>query len=121
MYWVTPVPEGGINISDDGKTAVLQLKGVDAIDQPKWPKFKAEATPAKLNVRIVWKALDNEKVIYDDPQKQFRFTGYKAVAQMEASVDVPSIGFSWKSDPVESATSSFAIIGEEVNGKYYTS
>jgi len=96
------------------------MKGIKIIDQPKWPQFKAEAIPARMDVRIVWKAT-NEKFSYDDPQKQFRVDGFKAIAQLEASVEVPSIGFSWKSDPLETSTANFAIIGDEVNGKYYTS
>ena len=95
------------------------MKGIEIIDQPKWPQFKAEAIPARMDLRIVWKAT-NEKFSYDDPQKQFRVDGFKAVAQLEASVEVPSIDFSWKSDPLETSTANFAIIGDEVNGKYYT-
>ena len=95
------------------------MKGIEIIDQPKWPQFKAEAIPARMDLRIVWKATD-EKFSYDDPQKQFRVDGFKAIAQLEASVEVPSIGFSWKSDSLETSTANFAIIGDEVNGKYYT-
>ena len=62
----------------------------------------------------------DEKINYNDPQKQFRVDGFKATAQLEASVEVPSIGFSWKSDPLETSKANFAIIGDEVNGKYYT-
>ena len=72
-----------------------------------------------MDLRIVWKATD-EKISYNDPQKQFRVDGFKATAQLEASVEVPSIGFSWKSDPLETSTANFAIIGDEVNGKYYS-
>lgn len=95
------------------------MKGIEIIDQPKWPQFKAEAIPARMDLRIVWKATD-EKFSYNDPQKQFRVDGFKAIAQLEASVEVPSIGFSWKSDSLETSTANFAIIGDEVNGKYYT-
>jgi len=113
------VSEGGVTFSNDGRSAILQLKGIEIIDQPKWPEFKAEAIPARMDLRIVWKATD-EKISYNDPQKQFRVEGFKATAQLEASVEVPSIGFSWKSDPLETSTANFAIIGDEVNGKYYT-
>ena len=119
LYWVVPVPEGGLAFSDDGKTATLEMRGLEIIDQPKWPQFAAEATPARMDVRIVWKATD-EKVFCNNPQKQFKVEGYKAVSQLEASVEVPSIGFSWKSDPLGTSKSNFAIIGEEVNGKYYS-
>ena len=119
LYWVVPVTEGGVTFSDDGKTATLRMKGVEIIDQPKWPQFKAEAIPARMDIHIVWKAT-GDKILYDNPQKQFRVEGYKATSQLEASVDVPSMGFSWKSDPLETSKANFAIIGNEVNGKYYT-
>jgi hypothetical protein len=38
---------------------------------------------------------------------------------MAATVQVPSIGFTWKSDPMETSRADFAIIGEERNGRYY--
>ena len=119
LYWVVPVPEGGLTFTDDGRTAILQLKDLEIIDQPKWPAFKAESTPARMDIKIVWKAT-NEKVRYSDPQKQFRVDGFKAIAQLEAAVEVPSIGFTWKSDPLETSRANFAFIGDEVNGKYYT-
>jgi len=34
---------------------------------------------------------------------------------------VPSIGFWWKSDPLNMSKADVAIIGEEVNGHYYDS
>lgn len=39
---------------------------------------------------------------------------------MKAAVEVPSLRFSWKSDPLETSKANFAIIVDEVNGKYYT-
>jgi len=69
-----------------------------------------------MDMRIVWKATD-EKISYNDPLKQFRVDGCKATAQLEASVEVPSISFSWKSDTLETSIANFAIIGDEVNGK----
>lgn len=116
---MVPVPEGALTFENGGKTAELHLKGLEIIDQPTWPQFKAKATPARMDLRIVWRAT-NEKIRYDDPQKQFRVDGFKAISQLEASIEVPSIGFSWKSDPLETSKCNFAIIGDEVNGKYYT-
>ena len=71
-----------------------------------------------MSFRVVWKATD-EKVLIDDKQKHFRFEGYRAMAQAEAMVEVPLLNFSWKSDPIETSRATFAIIGNEVNGKYY--
>ena len=39
---------------------------------------------------------------------------------MEAEVAVPTIGFTWRSDPIEQCRpAEFAVIAQEVNGKYY--
>jgi hypothetical protein len=115
---VVPVPKGGLIISPDGQTATLEMNNVAVVDQPKWPALDAVGIPAIMSFKLIWKATD-EKIIYDDPQKQFRVEGYRASAQLEAQVKVPSIGFSWKSDPLSDSSAKFAIIGEEVNGRYY--
>jgi hypothetical protein len=78
----------------------------------------AEPHPAFMDFKLVWKAT-SEPVKFEDPAQQYRFTGHKATAQLEASVRVPSLGFSWKSDPLASSSADFAVIGEEVNGRYY--
>ena len=118
LYWVVPVPKGGLIVSPDGQTATLEMKDIAVVDQPKWPALDAVGMPAIMSFRMIWKATD-EKIMYDDPQKQFRVEGYRASAQLEAQVKVPSIGFSWKSDPLSDSNAKFAIIGEEVNGRYY--
>ncbi len=38
---------------------------------------------------------------------------------LQAEIVVPSIDFSWKSDPLATSRAAFAIIGDEVNGRYY--
>jgi hypothetical protein len=118
LYWVVEIPEGGLDVSADGKSASLRLSRVQAIDQPRWPAPDAEAYPAWMDIVMRWVATD-EPVEIDDPAKQFRFRGWKARCQMEARVEVPSTGFTWKSDPIETSRADFAVIGEEENGRYY--
>jgi preprotein translocase subunit Sec63 len=101
----------------NGQTATLEMGDLPVRDEPKFPALDAESTPATLSFKMVVKATD-EKVVYDDSLKQFRVDGYHATAQMKAQVNVPSIGFSWKSDPVATSKASSAIIGDEVNGRY---
>jgi len=112
------VPPGGLQISGDGRSAVLTIQSLAVIDQPKWPQLHAPTTPATMSFKVVWKATD-EKVQYEDPSRHYRFTGFRAMAQMEASVEVPAAEFAWKSDPLETSKANFAVIGEEVNGRYY--
>ena len=69
---------------------------------------------------MIWKS-NGEPVKIEDAAKHFRFTGTRATCQIEAAVKVPSIGYSWKSDPLDTSKCDVAIIGEEVNGRYFDS
>jgi hypothetical protein len=119
LFWMLPIPQGSRVFSPDGKTATVEMKDVPVRDEPKFPARDAVSTPATMSFKLVVKATD-QKVVYDDPLKQFRVEGYLATAQLEAEISVPSIGFSWKSDPLETSKSNFGVIGDEVNGRYYT-
>jgi hypothetical protein len=112
------VPSTGLTFSMDGKTATLQMTGVPIIDQPRWPAMDAETTPAFLDFKLVFKSIE-EPVKYEDPTRQYRFEGFKAAAQLETTVRVPSIDFTFKTDPLETSNSDFAVMGNEVNGRYY--
>ncbi len=118
MYWVAPVPAQGLQIARDARSAVLEIKSLAVIDQPKWPEHNAPARPAIMSFKVTWKATD-EKIDFEDKDKHFRFEGYRAQAQAEAIVEVPSLGFSWKSDPITTSDAKFAVIGTERNGKYF--
>ena len=94
------------------------MTNVPIIDQPRWPAMDAETTPAFLDFKLVFKSTD-ESVKYEDPTRQYRFDGFKAVAQLEATVRVPSIGFTFKTDPLQASNCDFAVMGVELNGRYY--
>ena len=115
---MVPVLERDLTITQDGSTFALEMENVPVVDQPRWPALDSVATPARMSFKMVWKSM-GEPVKYDDPAKRFRFTGTRALCQMEANVEVPSIGFSWKSDPLSTSKCDFAIMGDEVNGRYY--
>ena len=120
LYWVVPVPEGGLTISPDRNRIALEMTDVSIVDQPRWPELDSIATPARMTFKMVWKST-GDSVKFEDASKHFRFTGTRATCQLEAQVDVPSIGFSWKSDPLETSKCDYAVMGEEVNGRYYDS
>jgi len=96
------------------------MMNVPIIDQPRWPAMDAESTHAFMDFTLVFKAGD-EPVKYEDASQQYRFEGVKAVAQLEATIRVPSIDFSFKTDPLETSHCDFAVMGSEGNGKYYVS
>ena len=97
----------GLTFSSDGKIATLQMTNVPIIDQPRWPAMDAETTPAFLDFKVVFTATD-EPVKYEDPMRQYRFEGFKAIAKLEASVRVPSINCVFKTDPLDSSKCDFA-------------
>jgi hypothetical protein len=115
---VTPVPSTGLTFSADGKTATLQMANLPIIDQPRWPAMDAESNAAFLDFKLVFTAAQ-EPVKYENPMQQYRFEGFKATAQLEATVHVPAIDFVFKTDPLETSRCDFAVMGVEVNGKYY--
>jgi hypothetical protein len=94
------------------------MTNVPIIDQPRWPAMDAETTPAFLDFKLVFTSTD-EPVKYEDPTRQYRFEGLKATAKLEASVRVPSLDFAFKTDPLDTSKCDFAVMGSEVNGKYY--
>jgi len=94
------------------------MDSVAVVHQPRWPALGLIATPVRMTFKMVWKST-GEPVGYEDAAKHFRFTGARSTCQMEAEVEVPSISFSWKSVPLSTSKCDFAIIGDEVNGRYY--
>jgi hypothetical protein len=102
----------------DGKTATLQMANAAIIDQPRWPAMDAETTPAFMDFKLVFKA-GIEPIKYEDPARQYRFEGFKASAQLEAAFRVPSIDFTFQTDPLATSSCDFAVMGEEINGRYY--
>jgi hypothetical protein len=112
------VPEGALNVSRDGRQAALEIRGTAVVDQPGWPQRDTPTYAARTSFKVKWTAT-GEAVTYQDPVKQFRVVGWKATTQLEAEVEVPELGFSWHSDPLESSSAAFGVIGEEANGRYY--
>jgi hypothetical protein len=116
---VVAIPEGALKVSEDRRAVTLQMKDVEVANQPLWPEFHAAMRPAKLSFRLVLTAT-KEKITWDVAGRQFRFDGHKAKAQLEASVEAPSLKYSWKSEALEKSTADFAILGQEANGKFYS-
>jgi hypothetical protein len=106
------VPSSGLTFRADDGIASLEMTNLPIIDQPHWPAMDAETTPAFLDFKLVFEAID-EPVKYEDPVREYRFEGFKAAAQLEATVRVPSIDFSFKTDSLETSKCDFAVMGNE--------
>ena len=96
------------------------MKDIPIIDQPRWPEIDAETTPAFLDFKLVFKSTE-EPVKYENASRQYRFESFKATAQLDAAVRVPSIDFTFTTDPLENSSCDFAVMGTEADGKYYQS
>ena len=116
---MVPIPEGALKVSKDRRTITLEMKDLEVADQPLWPDFHAAMRPAKLSFRLKLAATE-EKITWNVAENQFRFDGHKAKAQLEASIEVPALKYSWKSEALEKSTAEFAILGKEANGKFYS-
>jgi len=112
-----PVPDAGFTLSGDEKTATLKVTNAPIIDQPRWPAMDAETTPAFLDFQLVICAT-GEPVKYENRYQQYRFEGFKANAQLEATVRVPSIDFTFKTDPL--ATSILTVPGAVTTPQFET-
>jgi hypothetical protein len=107
-----------MTFSADDRTATLEMTNAAIIDQPRWPAMDAETTPAFMDFKLVFKA-GSEPIRHEDPARQYRFVGFQATAQLEAAFRVPSIDFTFRTDPLGTSSSDFAVMGEEINGRYY--
>ncbi len=87
------------------------MNNVPIIDQPRWPAMDAESTPAFMDFKLVFTA-GEEPVKYEDSNRQYRFSGSVATAQLEAKIHVQSTGFVFRTDPLETSRCDFAVIGD---------
>lgn len=89
------------------------------MDEPNYPK-DGPAYSAVKSFRIEWE-MDGDRTVLEDEAKYFRIGGFPARVRAEFAVEVPELGFSWKSDPIEAQTAStvYGFLGGEVNGRYY--
>jgi hypothetical protein len=56
-------------------------------------------------------------VKYEDPAKHFRFSGNRALCQIEAQIEFPSIGSSWKSDPLNASKCDVTILAASTTAR----
>lgn len=112
---MTAVPDSALTVSADGKSAIVQLTDIPIVDQPKFP-VEDPTTAATISLKVTF-AATSQAVSYVDPALNFAVTGFAATSQVEFTAKVPSSGFTLKSDAP--ASSSFGVIGNEVNGKYF--
>lgn len=118
LFWTIPAPADSCTIDADGRAATIDVQKVFVVDQPAFPDRVPTTPGTLLTMRVTWKATA-ERVRLNDPHKQFAVDAHRAEAHVAFSVEVPGVGFTWRSDPIETSSASFAIVGHEMNGRYY--
>lgn len=116
LYGVFAVPAQTLQIGPDGTSASLHVQ-LGALDQPTFPK-PGPASPAKMTLRAVWTSTGPEQT-FGKAAEHFAVRAAPATARAEFTVVVPSANFSWRSAPLATSTSSFAWLGQEVNGRFF--
>lgn len=117
LYWTAPVPESGVTISSDRRTATVAVSNYPVIDQPTFPK-PGPTYQASLDFKIRWTAI-GRLIGYSQPGNRYRLAFYHAKCQIAYTARVPSRGLIITSDPLETSDSVFAMIGDERNGQFY--
>jgi hypothetical protein len=120
LFWTLPLDDDAIQVSHDGRRAVMLAEGVQVIDSFQFGS--ALATPATVDVHIEWRATEpavargsGTAVAPTDPAA---FLGRFAVADATATLSGSEFGFSFRSDPGVTTDRGFAQLGRERNGVF---
>jgi len=117
LFWNILVPDSSVTIGPDGQTATLVLNDVAVIDEPKFPK-PGPVYHGTMSLRIVWQVAGGMRM-FNNADKHFAVQGFVSAAKAEFTVSVPALNFSWTSYSMETSHSTFAGMGNEVNGEFY--
>ena len=117
LYWTVAIPESSVHIAADGKSATMEVLDHAVIDEPKFP-MPGPLYQATISFHVEWTATAPQQD-FSNPALHFAAKAYPAQARAWFKASVPSQNFTWASDPLETSTSSFAILGSEVNGSFY--
>ncbi|GAC1444995.1 MAG: hypothetical protein NVSMB52_05010 [Chloroflexota bacterium] len=117
LYWTSPIPASGLHISPDGSFASLEINDYPVIDEPKFPK-PGPAYEARVSLRATWHAV-GPRLARSDPMGKYKVQFHKANARIHFTASVPSLGFTFTSDPLATSESVFAMMGHDRNGVFF--
>jgi hypothetical protein len=120
LFWTLAVEDRALQISRDGRRAVLDVREIDVIDS--FSFNSGLGTPADVTLRVEWRASGppvargrGKAVAPTDPAA---FLGTLATARSVGSFAGDEWGFAFASDPGASADRGFAEMGRERNGVF---
>jgi len=124
LFWTTEIPVAGVDVHLGKGSASLQASDVAILDYGYIPNALfgggPPPTPGTVSFKVVWSGVD-EKLSIENTDPVFGgFAGefVRNTAQMEFSAAVGD--YPLVSDPMATSTSSFAEIGHERNGSFFT-
>jgi len=117
LHWTVPVDPASLVRGEGGRSATLTVTNLAVVDTPKFP-FNGPSMPATVSYTIAWRAMEGPFALVNG-QGRYRAQFFKAEARIGFSATIPSMNFTFQSDPAESSQSPFAILAREVNGVYF--
>ena len=118
LFWTLPADE--LNVSDDGRNAVLHVEDVGVIDS--FQIFSGTGTPATVSLHAEWRAtgppVRRGKGSTVPPTDPAAFLAQFAVAESRATFAGEEFGFSFRSNQGVSTAQTFAEMGQERNGVF---
>ena len=124
LFWTTEIPITGVDVQLGKGSASLQASNVAILDYGNIPNALfgggPAPTPGTVSFKVVWSGV-NERVNIKNTDPVFGgFAGefVRNSAQMEWSGAVGD--YTFVSDPIGTSSSSFAALGHERNGVFFS-
>lgn len=117
LCWTSAIPASGLQVSHDGSFAAVEVTDYSVIDEPKFP-MPGPMYAARVSLRARWHAFGSV-LAHSDPMGKYRVRFRTANAQIEFTATVPSLGFTFRSAPIGTSESLFAMLGHDQNGVFF--
>jgi hypothetical protein len=120
LFWTVAVPSAAISADPQQGSATYQLGNVDVLDHGTIMAALGGGGPAPLpatvSFKVVWGGVQERRRVRNEDDGHAGDFAFGA-AQMEWTATAGD--YSFKSAPLASSTSSFAVLGQERNGIYF--
>ena len=125
LFWTVPIPVDAVQFDLDNGKASMQASKVPIFDYGTLQNATSIGSnpppvPGWVSFKVTWKGgIASIPVNSADPTKGI-FSGTFASCMAQIEWQAQAGDFSFDSDPLETSQSTFAEIGQEMNGSYLT-
>jgi hypothetical protein len=126
LFWTVPLPVRAVEVDLTGGTATMKGINVPVYDYGTLQNAlqmgnNPPPVPARVSFKVVWRGgIASVPVNSTDPTKGI-FSGSFASCTAQMEWQAQAGDYSFESDPLETSQSTFAEIGQEMNGSYLSS